>query len=165
MSNPSEGGRFKDLPIQRVIIPPSETLPRELEIAIHPAKSNTIIINYPGANGDIDGFNDKHKTLASCMQAEGLGAVLRLSNKPAKGEPWEAALRVAIEYALAHGEEICGADKPNLFITGTSAGGGAAALIAHEYEAVKNYFLWHQAQIAGLNKPQMGSPDSKAKSI
>lgn len=151
-----EDGRFKDLPMQRLVLPPNEALPRELEIAIHPNRSGVIILNYPGTNGSIDGYNGKHRTLAYYMQAESLGAVVRCSNKPDEGEPWEVALRRMLEYALEHAEEISGKKDPSVYIIGTSAGAGAAAAIAHEYPLVRKLLLMAPAGDAGLTRVTKG---------
>ena len=41
-----------------------------LDLAIHPNLSRRVIINMPGANGDIDGYEEKYKVLAHYMQSE-----------------------------------------------------------------------------------------------
>lgn len=150
-----EDKRLQGLPLSRVLLPANETFKRDLEIAVHPSSSGTIIVNFPGANGDIDGYNDKYKTLAYYMQAEGLGAVVRLSNKPPMGESVEEALKKTIEYSLEHSQEISGSKDPNLYVIGTSAGAGAAALIAHEY-GVRKLLLMAPAADPGARQVQEG---------
>lgn len=130
----------------------------EIDIFVHPNDSGRIIINYPGWNGDIDGFNDKHRKLAQYMQGEGLGAVVR-GKGPGHPDlidlPVDLQLRMMIRYSLEYSQEIAKTDAPELLLIGTSAGGGAAATIAHEYPEVSRILL----MAPGANgNPEVGLP-------
>ncbi len=114
------------------------------DIAVHPNTSGRIIINYPGFKGAMDGYNLKHKKLAWYMQGEGLGAVVR-GKGPGfddfRGSTDDIQLRKMIDYSLENAQAISGATKPEVLLIGTSAGGGAAAAIAYEYERVARILL------------------------
>lgn len=116
----------------------------ELDLAVHPNTSGRIIINYPGWQGAREGYMDKHMKLAQYMQGENLGAVVR-----GKGPDFpdfdgftnDVQLRQMIDYSLENAQAICGAQKPEVLLIGTSAGAGAAAAIAYDYERVSRILL------------------------
>lgn len=110
--------------------------PLELDIAIHPNDSGRIIINYPGAYGDIDGYNQKYKKLAAYIQDKKLGAVIRSGNDLSAGYTWDTDLRQMLKYAQEHAKEICGKDDPEIYLMGFSAGASAIAAVAHDYESI-----------------------------
>ena len=115
-----------------------------LDLALHPNTSGRIIINYPGWKGAMDGYMEKHKKLAQYMQGENLGAVVRAKGSgfpDFDGFTIDIQLRKMIDYSLENAEALCASQKPEVLLIGTSAGGGAAAAIAHEYEAVKRILL------------------------
>lgn len=123
-----------------------------LDIAIHPNTSGRIIINYPGFRGVIDGYQNKHKKLALYMQGEGLGAVVRGKGpgfEDFEGFTNDTQLRRMIDYSLENAEVISGAKRPEILLIGTSAGGGAVAAIAHNYEAVARILLMAPADNMG----------------
>lgn len=120
---------------------PHEEFSPAMELAIHPNNSGRIIVNIPGYNGAIDGYEDKHKKLAILMQQENLGAVLRIANRANDYPRMLGSLKRAIEYGLEHAEEICGSDNPEVCLIGTSAGGGAISAVSSEYPNVKGLLL------------------------
>ena len=107
-----------------------------LDLVIHPNQSGRIILNYPGYRGAMDGYDSKHKKLAWYMQGEGLGAVVR-GKGPGfvdfDGFTDDIQLRKMIEYSLENAELICGEPQPELLFIGTSAGAGAVAAVAADY--------------------------------
>jgi hypothetical protein len=51
------------------------------EINIHDCpESNVIVVNYPGYQGDIDGYQGKYRALADLIRRKGSGAVIRMEN-------------------------------------------------------------------------------------
>lgn len=113
-------------------------------IAIHPNRSGRIIINYPGYRGDIDGFEGKHRKLAQYMQGENLGAVVRgkgPGHPDLAGFTIDLPLRSMIDFSLENASRIAGTRNPELLLIGTSAGAGAVASVAHEYESVSRMLL------------------------
>lgn len=116
----------------------------ELDLAIHPNNSGRIIINYPGLRGAREGYMDKHKKLAQYMQGEGLGVVVRgkgPGHPDFEGFTLDTQLRKMIEYSLDNTEVISAAQKPEVLLIGTSAGGAAVAVLAHNYERVSRILL------------------------
>lgn len=129
-----------------------QELPLTLDLAVHPNNSGRIIINYPGRRGDINGYNDKHRKLALYMQGEGLGAVVRGKGPDFpnfNGFTFDTQLRKMIDYTLENAEAISGAPLPEILLIGTSAGGGAAAVVARDYEAVARILLMAPGAIVG----------------
>lgn len=130
-----------------------------LPIKIHSNNSGHIIINYPGAEGDIDGYNRKYETLAIHIQYTGLAAIVRSGNPFVPIHGWTMNLRELINYCLENPKKICGADKPEMWLMGFSAGAGAIGLIAWEYPEITKILLAAPANgvgeeklLAGLNK-------------
>lgn len=117
------------------------TIDFEIEMAIHPTSYGKIIINYPGADGSLDGYNHKYKTLAEYIVAQKLASVVRIPNKHTFGLGWDLCLRKAVDYVIAHSLEICGVKKPEIFLMGFSAGAGGIAMIAWEYPEVSKILL------------------------
>lgn len=109
------------------------------ELAIHPLNNGKIIVNYPGAEGDIHGYNKKYETLANHIVESGLGAVVRSGN-PYVG-PWDRSLREMLTYVLNHSKEICGTKKPEIYLMGFSAGAGSISTLAWEYPEVTKILL------------------------
>ena len=130
-----------------------ETIIR-FEINIHDCpQSNVIIINYPGYQGDIDGYQGKYRTLADLICRKGVGAVIRMDNQYRNGFRYEksvvADLKATIDYALANSGSICSSREPDLFLMGFSAGAGAIAIVAADYPQVKRVLLLAPSVDAG----------------
>ena len=124
------------------------------EINIHDCpKSNVIIINYPGYQGDIDGYQGKYRTLAGLIRRKGLGAVIRTDNQCRYGFLYEKSivgdLKATIDYALANAESICSTREPDLYLMGFSAGAGAIAIVSPDYPQIKRVLLMAPSIDAG----------------
>ncbi len=115
--------------------------PIRVPLAIHPNTSGRIVINMPGRDGEIDGFDEKYKKLARHMQSQGFAAVIRTDNIFLAGYLPDVKLRAALHYAKEHAWEISGVTEPEIFLMGFSAGAGAIAAIAHEYPEVSRILL------------------------
>ena len=109
------------------------------EIAIHPHKNGKILLNYPGADGHLDGYNNKYITLANHIVDSNLAAVMRCSNPYTGG--WDRSMREMLNYALDNAEEICGSKSPEIYLMGFSAGAGAISTLAWEYPEVTKILL------------------------
>jgi len=123
----------------------------KLEIAIHPFTNGKIIINYPGVEGSLDGYNNKYKVLAEEMAKRGLGAVVRSPNPPTFGFGWDTNLRQVLSFVLLNSKKICGAERPELFLMGTSTGAGAIASLAWEYPEITKILFLEPAILPGEN--------------
>jgi alpha/beta superfamily hydrolase len=121
------------------------TMPK-VQLAAHPATSTKLVIIYPGLNATPDGesrhFTQAHpyryRRLAERLQSEGVAAVIRVANPPCgyygDGQVALDRLRRAIDYALEHARALCGNRRPELYLMGFSAGAGAAAALAGDYQ-------------------------------
>ncbi len=112
-----------------------------VEFAIHSNKSGRIIINCPGIGGTRDGYNNKYKNLASHMQKNNLGAVIRLSGGGFHGFRVDTMLRAGLEYALNNSKKICGVSDPEILLSGYSMGASAVAADAWLYKQVSRILL------------------------
>ncbi len=133
-----------------------------LDLAVHLNDSGRIIINYPGLGGDREGYAGKHKNLALYMQGEGLGAVVRgkgPGHRDFANFPDDVQLRRMIEYSIENALPICGAQKPEVLLMGTSAGGGAVAAVASDYEAVTRMLLMAPGNNIGSKAVENGLRD------
>ncbi len=134
----------------------------ELPIILHPSTSSgKIVIMYLGRNGNIDGFGNRYRTIAEKLQ-EKIGAVVRASNADHPGidyiESVQDDLMAIIRWTLANTKSLCGNKKPDIYLMGISAGGGAVAGVAHYFPEVKNILLVAPAKdpkgevLAGIRK-------------
>lgn len=107
------------------------------KIIVHPNDSGVIIVNYPGWNGDVNGYCNKYQKIADMLCERGVGAVVRTSNLQVEGVDYEKSvkdvLRGTTDYVLENRVSICGSDTPSIYLMGISAGAGAIAAVAHEY--------------------------------
>jgi len=136
----------------------------DIDAAVHKADSHKIIINYPGAGGHVDGYNNKYLTLANCMQ-NSIGTVVRMANKRIPGIDYAQLLREnlksVIEYAVNNANEICGSHKPSIYLMGFSDGAGAIAAVAHLYPKVEKVLLFAPSFGAGREEISRGLKEYK----
>ncbi len=119
----------------------------ELDVAIHPFNNGKIIINVPGADGSINGYNDKYIKIANYLIEQKIGAVVRIPNISSLGFGWDINLRETLSYVLDNAKEICGSSKPEIYLMGLSAGAGAISMTAWEYPEVTKILLIEPALI------------------
>lgn len=131
-----------------------QSLPLHVGLRVHPNPNGTIVVNYPGYNGDIDGYANKYENLAGFLQQK-IGAVLRTDNPEFAGFDYRRSLqdhlRAVLDYALQHSREIAaeGADDTAIYLMGFSAGASGIAAVAHEYPQVKKILLMAPSGDAG----------------
>ena len=131
--------------------------PVPVQLAIHPNKSGRIIINFPGVFGDIDGYSDKYKKLATHIQKSDLGAVVRAAGwDPSNGQLTDTQLLAAIEYARENAEEICGNDVPDIMLMGFSAGASSIAATASLYIEIPRILLYAPSGDIGEERVKQG---------
>jgi dienelactone hydrolase len=115
--------------------------------------TNAVVINYPGYNGDIDGYAQKYEKLACRIVEKDVAAVVRMGNEDRLGFLFEESLmgdlRATIEYVIGNAEKMCSTSTPDIYLMGFSAGAGAVAAVAAEYSAVKKILLIAPAGDAG----------------
>lgn len=126
------------------------------DVAVHYNNSGRIIINCPGYQGTIGGYNDKYEKMAFWMRSANLGAVVRMGYQ--NQEPLDRPLCRVIDYALYDAINICGSPHPELFLMGTSAGAGIVAAIAHRYKEVSRILLIAPGWDMGVREIEDGLP-------
>ncbi len=117
----------------------------EVEVAVHKLKSNKIILIVPGVDGSVNGYKNKYVKLANYLVEQKIGAIVRMSNPYTFGFGWDLNLREVLKYVLENKENICGNNKPDIYIMGISAGAGTATMIAWEYPEIKKLLLMEPA--------------------
>lgn len=119
---------------------------RTIKIIEHRSPAaRAIIINYPGYNGHIDGFNNKYRTLGAHLAKLGVGAFVQMPNLQHQNEDYRVSLvqdlRAVVEHVLRTAEEFCATDVPDIYLMGFSAGAGACAAFANSHPMIKKVLL------------------------
>jgi hypothetical protein len=126
----------------------------------HGNKNGVVIINYPGANGHIDGYENKYEKLANFLTGKNLGTVIRLGNHPIPGIDWETStqevLQHTIDHALENSVELAGTNTPTIYLMGASAGASAIAAVCSLYDEVKKVLLIAPSADAGWEAMENG---------
>jgi len=135
----------------------------QVEIALHKLKTNNIILIVSGIDGSVDGYKNKYIKLANYLTKNKIGAVVRMSNPYTFGFGWDSNLRRVLTYILKNTNDICGNNKPNIYIMGISAGAGAAAMIAWEYPEIKKLLLMEPAWKIGPEMIKQNLPKFKGE--
>ena len=123
---------------------------------IHRTKSRAVLVMYPGADGSVDGYNNKYRKIANLIQSKNIASVVRLDNKYCySGDlPYVELMvnRIAqvIEYIYNNSEEILGRKEIELYLSGVSAGASAVATILGEFPNIKKVLFIAPAQNAGM---------------
>ncbi len=125
----------------------------ELEVAVHPYSNGVIVVNYPGINGDIDGYNNKYGQLADFVQEKGIGTVVRMGNRFYDELPYPQGMidnfKFVLDYCLANGRDLSERSDPKLYLMGFSAGASTIAAVANDYSAVEKILLMAPSGDAG----------------
>jgi alpha-beta hydrolase superfamily lysophospholipase len=127
----------------------------EIELNIHRSDTHKILINYPGADGSIDGYNYKYRKIANWLSGNGIANVIRLDNKYCIDKlPYVemiiAKLAFVIEQILNYPIKYSGRDKIELYLAGVSAGAGAVATLLSEFPEIKKALLIAPHDSVGL---------------
>ena len=112
------------------------------EIIVHPCPTSSImVVNYPGYNGHIDGYNMKYRKMAEYWSKQGLGTFIQMPNITRPVEIYRHSLiedlRAVCARALELAPDICATSNPDIYLAGFSAGGGAVAGAAAGVRAKK----------------------------
>lgn len=140
----------------------------EFDICIHPAQSRAVLIIYPGADGSMDGYNEKYLKIANLLQQKNIATVIRLDNKYYSDKlPYVDIMLVklshVIEHAYEHAEEIAGVPEIELYLAGVSAGAGAVATLLFEFKVVKKTLLIAPADTVGTDNISRGLKDYRGE--
>lgn len=123
-----------------------------LDIAIHPSKSNIILVIFPGVDGSVDGYENKYIKIAEKVQSKTGVAVVRCSNPFISSFHWESNFRRVLEYIEDSSTIICGSKDYYLYLFAHSAGASITAHIAWEYPYIKRLLLVNTATKLDMDK-------------
>lgn len=123
------------------------TIDCTLDIATHPAKSDTILITIPGVDGTVDGYENKYIRIVEGMQEKHGVAAVRMANPFITSHHLESNIRHALDYIANNTNAITGSsEQPKLKMVAHSAGASIIARIAHEYSNITDLLLINPAQ-------------------
>ena len=125
----------------------------DIALAIHPLENGTIILNYPGINGFIDGYNNKYSQIGDYLQEKEIGTFVRMGNPYFHGEPYPDTMidnfRHVIDHCLTNSYQLSGVARPKLYLMGLSAGASSIAAVASNYPEVEKILLLAPSGDAG----------------
>ncbi len=137
----------------------------DMDIRVHPAKSDKIVIIIGGVDASVDGYKDKYAKMAQRITEKQGKAAVRFSNDFISSFHWEENLRHALKYVDEHAVPITGMASPEVEIVAHSAGASVALWLAHEYPQVTKMLLINTAAELGLNKILRGLARYKNKAL
>lgn len=132
------------------------TIDCSLDIAIHPADSEIVLLTVPGVDGSVDGFEDKYLKIAENIQEKYGAAIVRMANPFITSYHWESNIRQSLNYILENTEEITGHKDIEIRIIAHSAGAAIVAQIAWEYPEITRILLINPATKLGIDKIKYG---------
>lgn len=142
----------------------SVTIDCSLDIAVHPAQSDTILLIVPGVDGSVNGYEDKYIRMADKIQDKHGVAVVRIANPFITSFHWESNPRRILDYIKANSKAITGSNEtPRIKVLAHSAGASIIARIAHEYEDIAEILLVNPAQKLGGDSIRHGLKETNAK--
>lgn len=116
-----------------------------LDIAVHSADSNIVLLIIPGVDGSVDGYENKYVRIADDIQNKHSVAVVRMSNPFISAFFWESTVRQVLEYIQDNRMSIANREDIELRIMAHSAGASIIAQIAWEYPFVSKLLLVNPA--------------------
>lgn len=131
----------------------------DIDIALHKARSNKIVVIYPGAGGTLDGYENKYLKLAGIIQ-DRIGCVVRQNNVRVPTANYHSILcnnlETVLEYVLNNSLNIFDIADPEVYLMGFSNGAGATAAVAYKYPQVSKLLLLAPAFGAGTESVAHG---------
>jgi hypothetical protein len=135
-----------------------------IDVGILKGNTNKVIINYPGAGGTLEGYEDKYLKLAYLMQ-ERIGSVVLMNNVRVPTSEYHNILRTnledVIDYCIANSVSLFGVSDPEIYLMGFSNGAGAVAAVAHKYTQISKILLLAPAFGAGVKEVSEGLSEFK----
>lgn len=127
-----------------------------LDVAVHPTKSNIVLLVVPGVDGSLDGYENKYVHLAERVFGEHGAAVVRMSNPFITSFHWESNIRHILEFITDNATSIAGTEDIELMVFAHSAGAAIVAQLAWEYPMITKIMLVNPATRLGLEKIKKG---------
>lgn len=135
-----------------------------IEVAVLKGTTDKVVINYPGAGGTLEGYENKYLKLASLIQ-EHIGSVVLMNNVRVPTSEYHTILRNnledVIDYSIANAVSLFGVSEPEIYLMGFSNGAGAVAAVAHKYPQVSKILLLAPAFGAGVEEVSKGLAEFK----
>ena len=143
----------------------SVTIDCSLEIGVHPARSDTVLLIIPGVDGSVNGYEDKYIHIAEQIQDRHGVAVVRMANPFISSFHWESNPRRILDYITANASTITGSKTPRIKVMAHSAGASIIARIAHEYDGITDLLLVNLAQKLDIAAIRSGLSASDARTV
>ncbi len=134
----------------------------EIDLHIHRADSDAVLIMYPGADGDIDGYNGKYRKIAELIRSRNIATVVRMDNRycPVARLPYQESMIVRLAHVIEHiydnAERIALRKEVGLYLAGVSAGASSVAAVLDDFPLVKKVLLVAPADSAGRENMERG---------
>lgn len=141
------------------------TIDCSLEIGVHPARSDTVLLIIPGVDGSVNGFEDKYIRIAERIQNQYGVAVVRTANPFISSFHWESNPRRILDYIAVNAGTITGSEAPRIKVMAHSAGASIVARIAREYDAITDLLLVNPAQKLDSDAIRSGLMAANARTI
>jgi|TARA_B100000678_G_scaffold289241_1_gene299362 hypothetical protein len=140
------------------------TVDCSLDVAVHPANTDTVLLIIPGVDGSVNGYEDKYVRIAEQIQDKHGIAIVRIANPFISSFHWESNPRRILDYIATNTTSITGNSKaPHIKVMAHSAGASIMARIAHEYDNITDILLVNPAQKLGGDAIQEGLNKTNAK--
>lgn len=141
----------------------SVTVDCSLDIGLHPAKSDTVLLIIPGVDGSVNGYEDKYIRMAEQAQDKHGVAVVRMANPFISSFHWESNPRRILDYIASNASTITGSNEaPRIKVMAHSAGASIIARIAHEYDNITDILLTNPAEKLGGDAIRQGLKKTNA---
>jgi len=134
----------------------------EIGLHIHRADSDAVLIMYPGADGNVDGYNRKYLKIADLIRSRNIATVVRLDNGycTVARLPYQEAMIVKLAHVIEHlhenAERMVGCKEISIYLAGVSAGASALAAVLADFPQVKKVLLVAPADSAGWENMERG---------
>jgi len=139
------------------------TVDCSLDVVVHPAQSDTVLLIIPGVDGSVNGYEDKYIRIAEQVQDRHGVAVVRIANPFISSFHWESNPRRILDYIEKNASVITGSSEvPRIKVMAHSAGASIIARIAHEYDNISDILLVNPAEKLGSNAIRQGLSKTNA---
>lgn len=140
------------------------TVDCSLDVAVHPAQSDTVLLIIPGVDGSVNGYEDKYIRIAEQVQDKHGVAVVRIANPFISSFHWESNPRRILDYITKNASIITGrSEAPRIKVMAHSAGASIVARIAHEYDNITDILLVNPAEKLGGEAMRSGLKNTNAR--
>lgn len=121
-----------------------------IPVDVNTTTSGKIIFYCHGFSSDKDGHKYRHEQIGNLLEKENAASLVRFTesrlwkkknNKELLIQTHSQDLQQVIDFILKRSKEICGSEKPELYLAGFSAGGGVCMNMCDAYKFKKILLL------------------------